>query len=338
MTPKVTEGYSPDDCASTPDMSTPTTEALPKPPVVDTEGLHDLSNEDYHRDPVPGGSISSSAIKILVKQSPKHAREYQTNGRPPKPHYDLGSAVHTHILGGAEIVYWGEGDGTDHWQTNPAKKFRREAYAAGKIPLLEDWRRHVDGMVDAIRGHDELGDWLTTDGLTTEQSGFWIDQSVDLWCRLRLDAATYTQADEVIVVVDLKTGHDVSPDGIAKAIANNRYDIQKVHYEAGLRRLMDIGVLPAAEIHYILAFVEKTPPYDVVLRRIGPFTTAHAEIHRRYAMDRFAVCRETGIWPGYDPPRADGDDIPETEVPHWQMRVWDYAYDNGDYDTTGDRF
>ena len=293
------------------------------PPVVETEGLHDLTNEDYHADPVPDGSISSSALKVMIQKSPAHAREYQLNGRPPKRHFDLGSAVHTSVLGGAPIVYWGKGEGKDSWQTKAAQAFRGDAYAEGLIPLLKDEKRHVDGMVASIRQHPDLGVWLEPGRFTAEQSGFTVDLDTGLWCRLRTDAALYL--DDLLVVVDLKTGYDVSPDGIARAILNCRYDLQKVHYEAGLQRLMDLDAIQPAEILYVLAFVEKEPPYVSIVRQIGPKTTAHAERHRREALERFLLCRELDAWPGYDDHAlsADEDDIPETEVPGWQLKRWD---------------
>jgi hypothetical protein len=291
--------------------------------TITTEGLHDLDPETYHRDPVPDGSISSSALKIMWARSPAHARAYQLRGRKPKGYLDLGQGVHTNVLGGHEIVYWGKGEGSDTWKSGPAQAFRKSAYAQGLIPLLEDQRADVEGMVAAIYAHDELGTWLTPGGFTAEQSGFYIDQGTDLWCRFRLDAAVLDEAEGVLTVVDLKTGFDVSPLGIAKAILNNRYDLQKVHYEAGLIRLMELGLLPDVEIEYVLAFVETEDPYVVTLRRIGEATCNHAWRHRREALDQFAACRALDQWPGYDGPRTDAQDIPYVEVPEWQLRRWD---------------
>jgi hypothetical protein len=297
-------------------------------PVVDTEGLHDLTNEQYQRDPVPGGSISSSALKVILQKSPAHAREYQLNGRPPKGHYDVGSAVHTHMLGGAPIVFWGKGDGQDKWTTNDAKQFKKDAYAAKQIPLLKDQEKAVLGMVASLRRRSDVGAWLEPGGFIAEQSGFWIDPVTGLWCRFRTDAVPHYDDGGEMVVVDLKTGYDVSPDGIARAIASCRYDLQKAHYVAGLQRLMDVDLIRPAEITYVLAFVEKDPPYDTVVRRIGPRTTAHAERHRRDALELFRECRELDEWPGYDDPELRSeDDIPEVEAPYWQLKRWDDEVD-----------
>jgi hypothetical protein len=335
VTPEVTEAYSADQTDRT--DSAPE-QAVDTAYVVDIEGFHDLSNDDYHADPVPDGSISSSALKIMVTQSPKHARNYQLNGRPPKGHFDLGSAVHTSVLGGAEIVYWGQGKGRDSWKSGAAQDFREGARMDGLIPLLEDQRQHVEGMVRAIYADPDLAVWLEPGSFTPEQSGFWVDQATGLWCRKRLDAAQFDPDTDTLTVVDLKTGYDVHPAAIAKALANHRYDIQRHHYEQGLRRLMALGLIPDADIVYVLAFVESSPPYDVVLRRIGPRTSHHAAYHWRYGMDRFAECRATGLWPGYDQSRDDSDEIPEAEAPAWQLDRWDYSFEHGEFDTTlGDR-
>lgn len=329
VTSPMSEAYSDAGDENTdPDVSTP--------PVVDFEGFHDLTNEQYHDDPVPEGSISSSALKIMISKSPKHARDYLLNGRPPKAHFDLGSAVHAHLLGGAPVVYWGKGEGKDDWKTNAARAFREQAYADGEIPLLLDQREHVDGMVAAVRDDPDLSVWLEPGAFTAEQSGFWIDERTALWCRFRLDAAQYDPDQGVLTVVDVKTAFDVSPEAVRKALSNHRYDIQRHHYETGLRRLMSLGELPEAEIIYVLAFVETTRPYDVVLRRIGPRTAAHAARHWAYGMDRFADCRDTGIWPGHDEPREADEEIPEAEAPAWQLDRWDWQAENGHFETLGD--
>jgi hypothetical protein len=330
VTPKVDEAYSAAENENTPD-------AVDTPYLVEVEGFHDLSNEDYHDDPVPDGSISSSALKIMVSKSPKHARNYLLRGRPPKGHFVLGSAVHTHLLGGAPVVYWGKGEGRDTWKPTAAQAFREQAYADGKIPLLLDQREHVDGMVAAVREDPDLAVWLEPGAFTPEQSGFWIDEDTGLWCRKRLDAAQYDPEHGTLTVVDVKTAHDVDPAAIRKALANHRYDIQRHHYEQGLRRLMALGLLPEAEIIYVLAFVETTPPYDVVLRRVGPRTSVHAARHWAEGMAQFLECRTTGIWPGYDAPRDDADEIPEAEAPAWQLDRWDWLYEQQDnLETPGD--
>lgn len=329
MTPKAAQAYSDDGNENT-------GSAVSTTPVVEVEGFHDLTNADYHDDPVPDGSISSSALKIMVSQSPKHARNYLLRGRPPKSHFDLGSAVHAHLLGGAPVVYWGKGEGKDNWKTDAAKAFRDQAYADGEIPLLLDQREHVDGMVAAVRDDPDLGVWLEPGAFTAEQSGFWIDGDTALWCRFRLDAAQYDPDQDTLTVVDVKTAYDVAPAAIRKALANHRYDIQRHHYEQGLRRLMELNVLPDADIIYVLAFVETSPPYDVVLRRIGPRTSAHAARHWRDGMAQFLACRTTGIWPGYDAPREDEMEIPEAEAPAWQLDRWDWQEQQEAIETPGD--
>jgi hypothetical protein len=322
------EGYNPEP---TNDMGEPPTITE----IVETEALvPGLPEETYRRDPVPDGSISSTSIKIMVEQSPKHVREYLDNGRPPKRCFDLGSAVHSRILGGPEVVYWGKGEGRDTWQSNAAKAFYKEALDAGQIPLKLDEKQQVEDMVAAILRDPDLGAWLEPGGFDAELSEFWIDTDTGLWCRGRLDAAT-TDDEGRLIAVDLKTGHDVHPAAIAKAVANNRYDLQEAHYVAGLRHLMDIGAIPEADIRYVLAFVEKTPPYDVVLRTVGHRTGGHARIHRRHALDLFAECIASNAWPGYDRERADDDDIPEVEAPAWQLDRWDWQLRN-DFFNLGD--
>jgi hypothetical protein len=259
-------------------------------------------------------------LKILHEKSPAHAREYLDHGRPPKRHFDLGSAVHAGALGrGAEVVYWGEGKGKDNWQTDKAKAFYKTAQEVRQIPLKLDEKPQVDAMVAAIRAHRILGPMLEPGRFTAEQAAFWIDPETGLWCRAMWDAVP--DFADVMTIVDLKTCERADPDSIAKAIANYRYDMQAEHYTDAAR------VLQLAErIRYLLAFVEKDPPYVIAVHPIGEQTRRWAAKHRREALTTYAKCVADGHWPGYADPGPD-DELTPIEAPYWKLRQWEYADD-----------
>jgi hypothetical protein len=290
--------------------------------VITKPDLYSMDAETYHRDPLreQGGSVSSTTLKILHEQSAEHARHYIDHGRPPKRHFDLGSAVHADALGrGAEVVYWGEGKGRDSWRSDDAKAFYKAAQDARQIPLMLDEKPQVEAMVAAIRRHRILGPMLEPGKFTAEQAAFWIDPGTGLWCRGMWDAVP--DFDDVMTILDLKTARSASPESIAKAIADYRYDMQGEHYTDAAR------VLGLAErVRFLLAFVEKEAPHSITVRPIGEETRRWAAQHRREALNTYAQCVASGHWPGYDDPGPD-DELEPIEAPYWKRRQWEYAAD-----------
>lgn len=292
-------------------------------------GLYSMAADFYHQDPLreQGGSVSSTTLKILYEQSPEHARHYIDHGRPPKRHFDLGSAVHADALGrGAEVVYWGEGKGRDTWRSDDAKAFYKAAQDARQIPLLLDEKPQVEAMVAAIRRHRILGPMLEPGLFTAEQAVFWIDPITRLWCRGMWDAVP--DFADIMTILDLKSCVRADPNSIAKAIADYRYDMQGEHYEAGALALRDLGLLSFDSIRYLLAFVEKGAPHSITVRPIGEQTRRFAAQHRREALDTYARCVATGHWPGYDDYGPD-DELEPIEAPYWKRRAWEYAEARG---------
>lgn len=281
---------------------------------VREQGLVPMDAGTYLRDPVPEGSVSSTALKILWEQSPAHCRHYLDHGRAPKIHYDEGSAVHALALGeGRELAVW---DG-DSWRGKEAEAFRAAAYAEDKIPILRKSQESIEGMVAAIRRHRLLGKLLTPGKFTAEQAAFWIDDDTELWCRAMFDAVP--DFSSVMKIVDLKSCLSCSGDAVSKAVLNYRYDMQAAHYTAGARAL---GL--AEQVVFLLAFVEKDPPHVIRVAPIGERTATFAAQHRREALRIYRDCRESGIWPGYDGVPTDDYDLEPIEVPYWALRKWDH--------------
>src|SRR4051812_35256773 len=92
----------------------------------------DLSNDDYHADPVPGGSLSSSGARSLL-ECPAVYRHQRDHGRPNKAHYDIGHAAHMLVLGAGPDIY--PVDAAD-WRTKAAKEEAEQAREFGMTPLL----------------------------------------------------------------------------------------------------------------------------------------------------------------------------------------------------------
>src|SRR5690606_6451240 len=124
--------------------------------VVTEPGIYDIDVDDYHRDPVPGGSLSSSGARDLLPPScPAKFRYDRDNPGPTsKRHFDLGHAAHKLVLGvGAPLVVIE----ADSYRTKAAQEQQKAAHLAGHVPLLEHEHEQVQAMAAAIREHPIAG-------------------------------------------------------------------------------------------------------------------------------------------------------------------------------------
>jgi hypothetical protein len=148
--------------------------------------IPDLPEEQYHADPVPGGSLSSGGARTLLEPGGPAKFDYGRNHpRASTKAFDLGHAAHTMALGvGAGLVVVDARD----WKTKAAQEAKAEAYALGGVPVLSADFQRVAAMVDAIKAHPIAGALILAEG-DAEQSLFWIDQDTGVWCRARHDKA-----------------------------------------------------------------------------------------------------------------------------------------------------
>lgn len=283
--------------------------------TITQPGLYEMPDDVYLRDPVVGGSASSTVLKAMLPPScPAKAKHIIDGGwRPPRTHYDVGSAFHAVTLGeGREIAVW---DGASQsWQSKDAKQFRADAYAAGKIPLLADDARHVEGMRESIALHDTAGPLLAPGSFTAERAAVWQDRRTGVWCRAKYDAVPHFPPGGRMVIVDLKSTTAADPDSLARSIVNYGYHISAAHYRAGA---LALGL--AAQVDFLAVFAEKTPPYVVSIVPIDGEWLFWGEQLVRDALDLYAHCTATKHWPGHE-----GDDgVVSVELPRWAR----YAYE-----------
>ncbi|MGW0904943.1 PD-(D/E)XK nuclease-like domain-containing protein [Streptomyces sp. NPDC002853] len=263
------------------------TEVVVEPPAL---GLHtDLSNEAYHADKT---SLSSSgARKLLPPSCPAKFRWEQDNPQPTSKTFDYGNAAHKTVLGnGPDLVVIEH----DAWTTKVAKAEVAEAREMGAIPLKQHEMDMVNAMADAIRKHPLAAALLDPAYGAPEQSGFWIDEASGIRCRVRFDWLPSMHQGRLIIP-DYKTTTDASNEAMQKDIDKYGYNQQADWYETASRAL-GLGD-QAAEL--LLIAQEKKPPYAVNVIGIELGSRLIARAKNRAAIETFAECMSTGIWPGY---------------------------------------
>lgn len=278
-----------------------------RPAVITEPGVYDIRHDDYHRDPVPGGSLSNSEAKWLLEPGcPARFRWEKDHVRPPKREFDIGTAAHTLVLGtGPELVRVE----ADNWRTDRAKAAAAEARERGAVPLLPAEYAMVNDMAAALRRHPGARALFDPDRGEPERSLFWTDPATGVMRRSRLDHFPYPHHGRMLLA-DYKTCTSAAIEAVRKVLHNLGYHRQGATYLDGAQALGRAG----ADAQYLLVFQEKTAPYLVRIFYLNPMALAIARDLNARALELYAECAAADHWPGWE----------ETEplgVPGWVERA-----------------
>ncbi|WP_342659459.1 Exodeoxyribonuclease 8 [Rhodococcus ruber] len=267
--------------------------------LVPCEGVYDgIPDNEYHADK---GSLSSSgARKLLPPSCPAIFRWEQDNPTAPKDEYDMGHAMHTMVLGvGAPVVRID----VDSWTTKAAREQRDAARADGNVPLKASDYDTAVAMANSIRRHP-VAAALFQDGVA-EQSLYWRDLDTGVMLRCRPDWLPPKRTGRLLVV-DLKTSTSANPDKFAKSCAEYGYHQQAAWYLDGIAALQ-----LADDAAFLFVVQSKTPPFEVTVNELDHESLLLGRRLNRHAIDVYAECVESGVWPGY------GHEVNRITLPAW---------------------
>lgn len=256
---------------------------------------YNIAEKDYHADPCPTASFSSSIGAILLNQSPQHAWTAHPKLNPQyEPttarHFDIGNIAHSLFLQGIDRAH--QCDFRD-WRTNDAKDMRDAARDAGEIPILTKDYHHIFKMVEIAHKFLE----------TTELKGLmkcgkpevtfcWMSMSVIsrmFWSKARLD---WLQ-DDSKVILDYKTTTIAEPGTFTSKIISNDYHLQAVNYQRA------VGALSHEIPEYFWLVQEISPPYGCSLVGLSERMKDLGTQRLERAQSIWAECLKIDHWPGY---------------------------------------
>jgi hypothetical protein len=275
--------------------------------TITEPGIYNIPEADYHADPCPEPSLSSSIAIVLAERTAAHARQEHPRLNPApereeSPQMDFGTAAHALLTGQATdfVIIDPEqhpnkdGKIPDGWTNAAMKAARDAAYEAGKVPLLPSAWGQVRSMAKSARRQldrtEDLQGLFTPEWGVYEQTLIWREKN-GVWCRCRPDGLSHGRG----VMVDYKTDSaSAAPDAWARKARTMRYDIQDSFYRRGVRALF--GKNPA----FLFAVQEKEAPFALAVHAMTPEKQAAAD----YAVDRaiqlWCWCLKNNAWPGYD--------------------------------------
>jgi hypothetical protein len=273
-------------------------------PIITEPGIYEMTNEQYHADPVPGGSLSSSGARRLLAPGCPALFDYERrHRRAPRPQFDIGHAAHLLVLGeGPELVVIDAAD----WRTKAAQTERAVARESGAVPVLRHEFEQVQAMAEAIRRHPVAGALFNPAFGRPEQSLFWQDAMARVWRRARLDWLPHPGAGRLIVP-DYKTTVSAASDAIERSVHSYGYHQQAAWYLDAVRALG----LADDSAQFVFVFQEKTAPYLVRVVQLSASAMRIGRHLNRKAIATYAECTAADRWPGYS------DDIDVISLPAW---------------------
>lgn len=272
---------------------TPTVRAGASAPAagpITEPGLYNLTAAEYHADPVPGGSLSSSGARTIL-DCPALFRYEQDHPAPPKKTFDLGHAAHRLVLGdGPELVRID----ADEWRTAAVKAEVAEARARGAVPLKPAEWEQVHAMAAALLHHPVAARLFEPGTGTAESAGFWRDDRTSVMRRVLWDWRPNPRPGRM-VIPDYKTCRSARPSDLERAMDEYGYHQQADWYRAGAQALGLAG--PDAEFLFVCQ--EKTPPYLVTVFQPDAIAMHIGAARNLRALETYAECTASGRWPGY---------------------------------------
>jgi hypothetical protein len=182
------------------------------------------------------------------------------------------------------------------------EKFERQAHADGLDVLTADQFETVQAISKAALSDEYAARYLR--GGSAEVTLLWADSDSGIPCKARPDFA----AKDVGALVDLKSTRDASPEAFARACWNLSYAEQAAFYVDGYEAATGV------RLPYVIVAVENCAPYIVQVYRLPNAVLDIGRATYRGHLERLALCRRTGRWPGY------GDGELDLELPRWVAR------------------
>ena len=275
-------------------------------------GVHHIDGEDYHRDPCPEASLSSTLAKTMLAQSPLHAWTASPRLNPDwepvnKKTFDIGRAAHRAILGaGGDYVAIPRSMLASNGaaSTKEAKAFIEDARAAGQTPLKEGEVAQIHAM--RAKAQDKLTALqIDLDPARSEMVA--IAEIDGVWCRAMIDNVPL---DARLPIYDFKTCENASPEACQKAILNYGYDVQAEHY----RQVWHAATGEDRVFRFV--FQEKSAPHEVCVVELGADTLLIARKKIARAREMWGLCLRAGQWPGY--PLG----VHRVDLPSWAIERW----------------
>jgi hypothetical protein len=270
-----------------------------------TPGVHyGIANDAYHQ----GEGLSHSGLKRIRMQTPFHYHALATaTDAPPKaptPQMFNGTLTHCALLEPEhfDLRYVIAPDVSK--SSRLYKEFAQQCMSSGMEPISQLQRDAAFRQAEALRKLPQVAELLAHG--QPEVSAWWRDVATGVLCKCRPDWVSPVGLGKGVVLLDVKTASDASPEGFSKSVANFGYHTQADWYCTGFE------LASGMQVHgMVFAVVESEFPHACSAYMLSDAALLRAREENREALNLYARCAEAKQWPGYP------SEIQVIELPRW---------------------
>ena len=249
-----------------------------------------MSNGDYHAT----DAISNSIISSMAR-SPAHCWALHIDpSRPARiatPAMMAGTLAHCAILEpeAMQVRYTTRPAGID-LRTTDGKAWD-ESVPAGVEVITNDQTMTADRQRLAVMANPEMASLFALG--EAEQSAFWRDEGTGLLCKCRPDWV-HPLADGRVMLVDVKTATDASPQEFSRTVWKYGYHRQAAWYSMGYQQATGKEVAG-----FVFAVVTNAHPFIAAAHMLDDEYFSMGDDECRSLLDIYAECKAAGKWPAF---------------------------------------
>ena len=233
--------------------------------------------------------VSRSQL-MKIAESPEKFQYYMENKEDPTEALLLGSAVHKLVLEPEDFDKEFAVEPVVNKRTNAGRDALDAFYCAneGKIIITPKTYEQAKAMASSVLANKQAKILLCGE---VEKSYYWKDDITEEDVKCRPDCVTKLAGKTLIV--DLKTGTNVTTENFSKEMIKYGYDVQAAMCKDGVER--EVG----EECDVIYVAVEKEPPYAVNIMKTDALVIEYGKRRYREFLGIYHECKTANNWYGY---------------------------------------
>jgi hypothetical protein len=265
---------------------------------------NNISDDNYHAGP----GVSNSGLRVIAEYSPAHYIAQKAEPRVETPAKTEGKRIHRAILEPVrfETEYVAlPADAPSYptkrqWESsssNESSQYAKDwwtdwnATNGNRVCVPQDSFDRCLRIRDAVHREPEVRRLLATGA--AERSIYARDPITGVLVRARPDHDHDTDAERTLL--DLKSAEDARPDVFEWSFWRYGY-FQQAPFYMDVAEWCGVGRVPD---RFVICAFEKQPPFGLRVYDVKPDSLRRGRESYRAALDTYAECVRTGIWPGY---------------------------------------
>lgn len=257
--------------------------------------IENLPSDDYFAIE----AASNSGLK-MIRRSPAHFK-YPEPSKKDTRAMEIGSAIHCAILEPEKFAsHYLVAEADD--RVSAFYKGLAKDVGSGRVLTRPEYRR-ILGMQESAYRNSRFRAYMKSPG-RNELTVTSVDPVTGVPIKCRFD-----RKGDGMSALDLKKCQDARGSEFSKAIGNYGYYMQIAFYAFVWE--CETGEKMDCSSDFPLVAIEENSPHGVVLHDLDEVALELGRRHFREALDTYARCLDSGVWPGYE------DESELTSVSNW---------------------